>query len=115
LELIDLSFRSSDVADPPISDKIAKIINEKFSTDLGFMERKEILEKYSVPQNCTNSFAPKVNEQIWSKLKSFYRQRDSRMSILQDALVKPSSVLALTIEDLLKARERTKSILSAKQ
>ena len=105
LEAIDLSLRSSDVVGPPISDKIAKIINEKFSTDLGIKKRKEILEKYPVPQNCNNFFVPKVNEQIWSKLKGFNRQRDLRISILQDALVKTSSALALTIEDLLKARQ----------
>ena len=58
-----------------------------------------------MPQNCTNFFVPKVNEPIWSKLKGFNRQRDLRMSILQDALVKTSSALALTIEDLLKARQ----------
>ena len=105
LEAIDLSLRSSDVVGPPISDKIAKISNEKFSTDLGIKKRKEILEKYPVPQKCTNCFVPKVNEQIWSKLKGFNRQRDLRISILQDALVKTSSSLALTIEDLVKARQ----------
>ena len=58
-----------------------------------------------MPQNCTTFFVPKVNEQIWSKLKGCNRQRDLRISILQDALVKTSSALALTIEDLLKARQ----------
>ena len=82
LESIDLSLRSSDVAGPPISDKIATIINEMFSKDLGFKKRKEILGKYSVPQTCTNFFVPKLNEQILSKLKGCNRQRDLRMSIL---------------------------------
>ena len=41
LESIDLSLRSSDVVGPPICDKIQKIINEKFSTDLGIKKRKE--------------------------------------------------------------------------
>jgi len=49
LESIDFSFCSSDVVGPPISDKIATITNEKFRADLGFKNRKEILEKYSVP------------------------------------------------------------------
>ena len=102
---MDLSLGSSDVAGPPISEKVAKIINKKFSTDLGVMKRIEILEKCSILQNCTNVFVPNVNEQIWSKLKDFNRRRNLRMSFLQDAIVKTSSALALTIEDMLKARQ----------
>ena len=46
----------------------------------------------------------KVNEQIWGKIKGFNRQQDLRISILQDAIVKTSSALALTLDYLLKAR-----------
>ena len=45
LKSIDLSLRPNEISGPPISEKVAKIVNEKFSTDLGAEKRKEILEK----------------------------------------------------------------------
>ena len=56
LDLIDDSLRPSDGFGPAISDRIAKIVNEKFCADLGIDKRKEILEKYKTPANCTNFF-----------------------------------------------------------
>ena len=105
LKSIDLSLRPNENSGPPISDKVAKIVNEKFSTDLGPEKRKEILEKYKVPENCEQLYVPKVNEQIWNKVKGFHRQRDLRVAGLQDSIVRVSSALSLTIDELLKARE----------
>ena len=104
-ELIYDNLRPSDGFGPPISERIAKIINEKFTTDLGLDKGKEILEKYKIPADCTNLFVPRINEPIWAKLKGFNRQRDLRVAVLQDYLVRVSSVLSLTIDELLKCRE----------
>ena len=104
-ELIDDNLRLSDVFGPPISERIAKIINEKFTTDLGLANGKEILEKYKIPADCTNLFVPRVNEPIWAKLKGFNRQRDLRVAVLQDSLARVSSVLSLSINELLKCIE----------
>ena len=110
LEHVDDSLRPSDSFGPPISEKVAKIVNEKFTTDLGTDKRKEILEKYKAPANCINLFVPKVNEPIWTKLKGFYRQRDLRVAVLQDSLVRVSGVLSLTIDELLKGRENKTTV-----
>ena len=105
LDAVNISLRASDFTGPPVSDKVATIVNEKFTTDLGVQKRKEILGKYLTPENCSNFFVPRINEQIWGKLQSFHKRRDIRFSILQDAIVKVSSALTLTIEDLLMARK----------
>ena len=110
LDLIDDSLRPSDGFGPAISDKVAKIVNEKFCADLGIDKRKEILEKYKTPANCTNFFVPKVNEPIWAKLKGFNRQRDLRVAVLQDSLVRVSSALSMTIDELLKSRENQTTV-----
>ena len=60
LELIDETLRPADGFGPPISEKIAKIINEKFTTDLGGEKRKEISEKYKPLANCSKLIVPKV-------------------------------------------------------
>ena len=56
LDLIDDSLRSSDGFGPAISDKVAKIVNKIFCADVAIDKRKEILEKYKTPANCTTRF-----------------------------------------------------------
>ncbi|CAB4018917.1 Hypothetical predicted protein, partial [Paramuricea clavata] len=105
LDEIDESLRPSDSIGPPIHEKIAKIVNDKFSSDLGLEKRKEIFEKYKTPENCPKLFVPKVNEPIWTSLKAFHRQRDVRTAVLQDSIVRVSSTLSVTVDELLKCRE----------
>ena len=84
LESNDESLRSSDSLGPPVAEKVAKLISEKFSIGLGVQKRKEIFEKYGTPENCKMLFVPKVNEPVWASLKCFLRQRDLRTAVLQD-------------------------------
>ncbi|CAB3987415.1 Hypothetical predicted protein [Paramuricea clavata] len=107
LDLIDESLRPSDSSGAPFSEKVAKLVNDKFSIDLGLEKQKEIqfFEKYKTPSNCNMFHVPKVNEPIWSSLKDFHRQRDLRTAVLQDPIVRVTSALSITIDDLLKCRE----------
>ena len=79
---------------------------------MGIDKRKEISEKYTTPANCTNFFVPKVNEPIWAKFKGFNRQRDLRVAVLQDSLVRVSSALSMTTDHdkLLKSRENKTTV-----
>ena len=88
LDLIDDSPSSSDGFGPAISDKVLKIVNKKFCADLAIDKRKEILEKYKTPANCTNFFVPNVNKPIWGKLKDFNRQLDLPVAVLQNSLIR---------------------------
>ena len=90
LQVIDESLRPSDSYGPKIKDNVAKMVNEKFTTDVGLDKRKQILEKYKTPENCTQLLLPKVNDPVWSVLKNFHRQRDLRVAVLQDSLVRVS-------------------------
>ena len=85
---------------------MAKIVNEKFSCDIGIEKRKEILGKCKTPENYRQLLVPKVNEPIWASLKTFtYRQRDLRTAVLQDSIVRVSRALYVTIDKLLKCKE----------
>ena len=74
-----------------MAEKVSKLVNEKFSIDLGVEKRKEIYEKYRTPENCKMLYVPKVNEPIWGSLKCFHRQRDLRTAVLQDSIVRVTS------------------------
>ncbi|KAK3745382.1 hypothetical protein QZH41_001420 [Actinostola sp. cb2023] len=103
---ITMSLSSSDDTGPPVSDKLAKLINEKFDTEYTVEKSKEIIQKYKKPSNCETLYVPKVNQEIWGKLPTYARRTDIRMSVLQDTLIKVSSAIICSIDDLLNHREK---------
>ena len=56
LTQITTSLSSSDEIGPPESQKMSKLVNDKFHTEY---KRKEILQNYKTPSNCTELFVPK--------------------------------------------------------
>jgi len=55
---ITTSLSSSDDTGPPVSDKLSKLVNDKFQTENTVENRKEILQKYKVPSNCSELSVP---------------------------------------------------------
>ena len=53
-----------------MSEKLSKLVNDEFQTEYTVEKRKEILQKDKVPSNCNELFVPKVNSEIWTKLKA---------------------------------------------
>ena len=68
-----------------MSDKLSKLVNDKFQTEYTVEKRKEILQKYKVPVNCNELFVHKVNSEIWRANSNW---SDIRTSVLKDTLVK---------------------------
>ena len=56
LSQITTSLRSANDTGPPVSDKLSKLVNDKFQTEYTVEKRKEILQKYKVPINCKKLF-----------------------------------------------------------
>ena len=109
LTQITTSLSWSDESGPPVSDKLSKFVNDKFHTEYSVDKRKEILQKYKTLCNCTELFVPKVNPEIWGNLSANSKMSDIRMSVLQDTLIKGSSAIVVTLEDLLSHREKKTS------
>ena len=82
------------------------MVAKKITTDYDLDQRKEILSKYKTPQNCDELYVPRINPEIWEKLKPFARKKDIKVSVLQDILVKVTSAISLVTDDLLQSRER---------
>ena len=57
--------------------------------------------KYNQPDNCEKSTVPKVNPEIWSKLKHVTRSTDLRLASMQKILVKVGSAVAKSTDTLL--------------
>ena len=91
----------SDESGPPVSDKLSKLVNDKFQTEYSVDKRKEILQKYKTPSNCTQLFAPKVNPEIWGNL-SRYQNVCVTGHVVYSAIV-------VTVEALLSHREKKTS------
>ena len=90
---------------PPISEHLAGIINKKFHLELEPAQRKALIDKYLVPENCSGLYRPRVNHEIWNSLRSSSKIADKSVTMLQDALITASSAIVTSIEDLLKGRE----------
>ena len=89
-----------------MSDKLSKLVNDKFQTEYTVEKRKEIDQKYKVSSNCHELYVPKVNSEIWGKLNANFKRSDIRTSVLQDTLVKVSGAIIVTVDDLLSHREK---------
>ena len=83
LTQITTSLSSAKDTGPPVSDKLSKLVNDKFQTEHTVEKRKEILQKYKVPIKCNELFMPKVNSEIWTKLNANSKRSYIRTSELQ--------------------------------
>ena len=65
LTSIDDAFVASlEKGPPPMSRQLASIIDGKFTAEFDLLKRKEIADKYPVPENCASLFKPKVNPEM---------------------------------------------------
>lgn len=55
-------------------------------------------------------YVPKVNPERWGNLTPNSKRSDIRMSVLQDTLLKVSSAIIVTVDDLLSHREKKISL-----
>ena len=106
LAVINASLNPCDETGAPVSERLAKLVNEKFTLDFDLQKRKSIMENYKTPKNCDQLFSPKVNPEIWGKLQSSVKRTDIKSSVLQDILLSVSSAIIKTMEALLESKEK---------
>ena len=85
-----------------VTQKLASIVNKRFSTTLSEGKLKEKLGKYTRPENCAKLAVPKINPDIWMKLARSARRKDLQMVSVQRAVVKASLALTQSAEMLLQ-------------
>ena len=94
-------FSEQEDTGPPISQKIADIINKRWSEKLGEHKLHENRDKYPRPTNCERVIVPRVNPEIWARIDHNTKQLDLRASSIQTNLVKVGAILARSTDKLL--------------
>ena len=97
-------FKSDEKTDPKVTQKLADIVNKRWTSKLEETKLKDKLLKYNRPDNCEQLKVPKVNPEIWSKLKHGTRSTDLRLANIPKVLVKVGSAVVKSTDTLLTIR-----------
>ena len=107
-------FSEQEDTGPPISQKLADIINKRWSEKLGEHKLHEKRDKYPRPTNCERMIVPRVIPEVWARIDHNVKQLDLRASSIQANLVKVGAILARSTDKLpLAQAEVTSSEIKA--
>ncbi|XP_031550807.1 uncharacterized protein LOC116288192 [Actinia tenebrosa] len=98
---------------PDVSDKLANIVNKRWSEKLNSEKLSDKLKKkkHARPGNLKNLVVPRVNPEIWSNMNHHIKREDLRRASTQNTVAKVGSILAKCTDILLKARNDNKKEL----
>ena len=101
LSQIASDFDEDENTSGAVTEKLAEIVNKRFSAPIGEEKLKEKLGQYLRPDNCAKLAVPKVNPEIWMKLNRPASRQDLHMASIQRAIVKAGTSLTQLAEILL--------------
>ena len=110
LDEIVQSMDETEKTDAKISEKLEKIVENRWFNKLSDGQLKEKTEKYLRPAICDNFITPKVNPEILERLDRQTRGRDLKLSTLQSTTTKMGYICTKATELLLQARRENKSL-----
>ena len=110
LDEIVQSMNKTEKTDAKISEKLEKIVENRWFNKLSDGQLKEKTEKYLRPAICDNFITPKVNPEILERLDRQTRGRDLKLSTLQSTTTKMGYICTKATELLLQARRENKSL-----
>ena len=110
LDSLTQVFLSSEKKSPPVSTKIADLIDSVLSGKLSTDTAKEHGEKYFPPENCGRLCPVTVNEEIWDLLPRRARSVDLAFQRVQEALIPGLSSLAMLADKLANNAKNSKTI-----
>ncbi|CAB4034776.1 Hypothetical predicted protein [Paramuricea clavata] len=91
---------------PAITEKLATIINKRWSEKLSDQKLKEKRDQHPRPDNCDRLVAPRINPEIWARIDHTAKQLDLRASTNQANLAKAGVVLAKSTDKLLSLYQK---------
>ena len=107
-------FSEQEDTGPPISQKLADIINKRSSEKQGEHKLHEKRDKYPCPTNCERVIVPRVNPEIWAQIDHNAKHLDLRASSIQKNLVEVGAILARSTDKLLSLAQAEVTSLEIK-
>lgn len=105
LEDIELDYDDSDVVGPHINDKLAGIINKRFSGLLSSDKIKQKQQKYPRPGNVEKLIVPDCNKVIKDLLRPPLLHRDKNFQYIQLAITKAATAITKATAMLLDSKQ----------
>ena len=100
------SFDSDEDWGPPVSERLAELLERRFGSKLPDRKIKEKLTAHRIPANCRKSMGvPKTNQEVFSAIPPFARKADVRMRNTQLSLTKAAVAITCCTDRLLKLRD----------
>ena len=93
-------YEATEPTGPTVSDRVAKVLNSGWRTKVTEDMTKSVTEKYHRPLNCSNLTVPKVNTELWPKLKGSSRSCDIKMQQTQSLVMKAAIPLAQLLDKI---------------
>ena len=95
------SFDSDEDWGPPVSDRLAELLERRFGSKLPDRKIKEKLTAHRIPANCRKSMGvPKTNQEVFSVIPPSARKADMRMRNTQLSLTKVAVAITCCTDPL---------------
>lgn len=106
LDSIANDLIAKEHTDKDVSDKLAKLVNKRWSEKLTADKLLEKLKKYSRPRNLQSLTVPRVSPEICANLNQTGKRAHIRATNTQNIVSKVGSILAKCTDTLLTARNK---------
>ncbi len=107
-------FAQEDQMGPALPDKIAAIVNKGVRSTFSPEQEKTLCEQFLRPENCQNLVVPRVNKELWLKLRHSTRSRDLKVQKTQNLLLKSIVPIAQLLAAFSTEKDKTNIQLAAK-
>ena len=106
LDTIANDLNADEQTDQEVSEKLAKLVNKRWSEKLTSDKLSEKSKKHSRPGNLGSLVAPRVNPEIWANMSHTAKRVDLRAANIQNIVSKVGTIIAKCTDNLLTAREK---------
>lgn len=106
-------FHNKEKTDASVDSVFADTIQNLFTKGLSDEEQKDLCKKFNRPENCPALVAPRVNQPVWTILRTETKSLDSRFQHLQECLIKASCCLTNHANTMAQTEQDTSNIEDA--
>lgn len=101
LDQLAQEFDGEEVTGPDVSEKLAAIVNRMARAKLAKEKLRDKMndEAYRRPSNCQNLVVPKINPEMWDRIRPGIRSADIKVQKLQQVLQKAMMPVLQMYED----------------